>query len=291
LLEKFPYLTRLYARISAEEMTADPVFMVSSDTSDVNNVHDLTDPGFSYSQCSGTVPEQPLPPAPCVFSYCGRRGVCVGVDVPLSYAPDQTTPTAACVCANDATARVTTTGANGQPAIYCEPVANDLDEVDAGAALTNPACEGFDCGAHGACVAMNGNPTCQCEAGYGAVVGTPSATTSASAATPIGCRPVTTKPPALPTVPPIGQTKIPPSSSGSAGTTNAGSGGATGTQASPSSGGASSGSMNAAQNEASKTNDGGCNVGNARRTSVASIVLGLFAAGAARRRRKPRARR
>jgi hypothetical protein len=51
--------------------------------------------------------------------------------------------------------------------MYCEPLAQNLDAPATG--LTVTACEGFDCGLHGECTSMNQNPTCRCEAGYGAV--------------------------------------------------------------------------------------------------------------------------
>jgi hypothetical protein len=307
LLDKYPYITRLYARISAEEMTADPVFMVSSNNADVNNVHDLTEPGFDYTQCQGVIPPIPLPPAPCNFSYCGRRGACTSVDVPLAGSPDLTTmPAAACVCANDATARITTTGANGAPAIYCEPVAVNFDDASTGTATTSTACEAFDCGPHGACVAMNGNPTCQCEAGYAAIVGPSMSTGTGATTTSIDCRKVTGTPPAMPPLPPVGQTTIPSSSSSHGGdggsatmetppaSSSGGAGGGSSTSE-PSAGGATSTpSTNAAtpptKAPASSSNDGGCNVGRAKAPSVASLLFAMAAAAAARRRRKSNAR-
>ena len=43
LMQQYPYITRLYTRISPEEMTMDPVFDVSPDLPNVSNVHDLRD--------------------------------------------------------------------------------------------------------------------------------------------------------------------------------------------------------------------------------------------------------
>jgi MYXO-CTERM domain-containing protein len=298
LLEKYPYITRLYARISAEEMTADPVFMVSSNAADVNNIHDLTDPGFDYSQCQGIVPPLPLPPEPCNFSYCGRQGACTAVGVALSGAPDQTMPTAACVCANAATARITTTGANGTPAIYCEPVSVNFDDSGTGAVAASNGCDGFDCGPHGACVSMNGNPTCQCEAGYAAIVGPSMTSATGATVTSIDCRKVTGTPPAMPVLPPVGQTTIPKSSSdggaGGAPTTETpppSSGGAGGgaSTSEPSTGGATSApapSTNPAAPASHSSSDSGCNVGSGKTSSVASLLFAMAAAAAARRRRK-----
>ena len=42
LTQQYPYLTRLYTRISPEEMTADPVFDLAPGLPDVSNVHDLS---------------------------------------------------------------------------------------------------------------------------------------------------------------------------------------------------------------------------------------------------------
>jgi hypothetical protein len=42
LAEEFGYVTRLFGRMSPEEMTVDPVFKINADRRDVSNVHDLT---------------------------------------------------------------------------------------------------------------------------------------------------------------------------------------------------------------------------------------------------------
>ncbi|MEO8613048.1 MAG: DUF2330 domain-containing protein [Chloroflexota bacterium] len=42
LFSDYGYVTRVFGRISPEEMTVDPVFKLSSDVSDVTNVHDLS---------------------------------------------------------------------------------------------------------------------------------------------------------------------------------------------------------------------------------------------------------
>jgi hypothetical protein len=212
LLQKFPYITRLYARMSAEEMTEDPQFMVSSDHTDVNNVHDLTVPGFDGSMC-GTPP--PLPaPSPCAFAYCGRSGVCVETLPTVLPGMVGDATTAACVCANVATARATMTN-GGQPAMYCEPVAMNLDTAGASGSLVAAACEGFDCGMHGSCVAMNGNPTCQCEGGYGAVASQAYDQTTGVSSTKVTCEKVAATTPPFPVLPKIGQAQITPDRSGS----------------------------------------------------------------------------
>jgi hypothetical protein len=204
LLRKFAYITRFYARISAEEMTDDPTFMPASRPGDVNNVHDLSKPAAT---CSFGSP--PPTPGRCDFLYCGRRGVCADAEIPENSAmATPAVPVTACACASDATARITTTGAG--PALYCEPVREDLSGAgaDAEAPLSVAACDGFDCGSHGACVPMNGNPTCQCEGGYAAAISTETDAMGATVAS-ITCRPVTGKVPPLPVLPQIGTMGMP----------------------------------------------------------------------------------
>lgn len=210
LLRAHPFLTRLYARMSAEEMTTDPVFTVAADQSEVDNVHDLTSPNFDSSSCGPTWTEPVVDP--CDFVYCGRMGACVTTPGAAG-GPDL----AACVCSTDATARATTT-TNGQAQIYCEPMAMDLDAppapLAAGAAPTEPAplfqpaCEGFSCGAHGECVGMNGNPTCRCEAGYAATAVTEYDPATGGSSITIGCQPFDGPTPPLPRLPRVGETRV-----------------------------------------------------------------------------------
>jgi len=222
LLDQYPFLTRLYARMSAEEMNLDPTFIVASDTSEVDNVHDLTEPGFDYSQCQYPLPT-PEPTDPCFLTYCGRSGACTSASVTPQGATEAT-DIAACVCANDATARPTTT-TNGNPSVYCEPVAMNLDGAEASAAAGGPllvaACEGFGCGAHGECIPMNGNPTCRCEAGYGATVSQEYDSATGTATTRVSCERVENVP-AMPVLPAIGQRRV--TSGGGGGDTSASAG-------------------------------------------------------------------
>ncbi|HVW26162.1 MAG TPA: DUF2330 domain-containing protein [Polyangiaceae bacterium] len=202
VLSQHPYITRLYARLSAEEMTADPTFMVASKQVDVDNIHDLSDPNLG---CQSSILTPPRAVDPCTFDYCGRRGVCVATSQPGQNGGAATTTTG-CACASDAVARVTTTG--GGAATYCESVAANFDGAapDGGAAITvTDACAGVDCGGHGTCVAMNGNPTCQCSKGYAAAV-----SYSNNGGTGIACQAVSGAIPPLPVLPAVGSTKLPP---------------------------------------------------------------------------------
>jgi hypothetical protein len=203
------FTTRMYARMSAEEMLDDPRFRVASDQREVDNIHDLTDPGFDPNAC---VVDPPPPTNPCDFNYCGRRGVCAPtIDSMVAMAMGtavQTVPS--CVCAEDATARATMTGPNGQPQVYCEPTAMNFDSAMAGTGagpLFVPACEGFDCGPHGTCVPMNGNPTCQCEAGFGATVQQAYDQTTGAFRTTLSCAEAADIPP-LPVLPLPGETTV-----------------------------------------------------------------------------------
>lgn len=55
LLTRYPYITRVFGRISPEEMTVDPVFKLSDDVADVSNVHDLSGmDAKTFWACEGT---------------------------------------------------------------------------------------------------------------------------------------------------------------------------------------------------------------------------------------------
>lgn len=54
LLSQYPYLTRVYTRISPEDMTIDPVFKFNASLPDVSNVHDLSKDPNRVWDCNGT---------------------------------------------------------------------------------------------------------------------------------------------------------------------------------------------------------------------------------------------
>jgi MYXO-CTERM domain-containing protein len=279
LFEAFPYITRLYTRMSAEEMIDDPLFMPASANEDVSNIHDLSDPNFDRSKCPST---QPPAVPPCTFVYCGRRGVCVNSN-----------GVAACVCASDATARLTNTGPAGG-AVYCEPVKQDLSGSPGdGGLVFAPACEGFDCGPHGACVPMNGNPTCQCEAGYGAITKiTPDPAGTAPATTQVYCQAVSEPVPSMPVLPPPGQTELPKSDKGAGGASSGpSSSGGSSSSSTPggvnAAGSGGSSSTNRAMSPGPAGSDSGCSVSTRTPDGTAGVVLaGLVAAAFARSRRR-----
>jgi MYXO-CTERM domain-containing protein len=147
LLRAHPYITRLYTRISPEEMTVDPVFVPASSQVDVTNIHD----SVAANPCA--------PAAACTFTYCGAHGMCLPID----------SRTDGCYCDSDTTAMLTPTF-GGQPTVYCEPVTTDVLGA-AGAGNGANVCSSFDCG-EGSCTLINGNPTCQCTPGHVAMTTT-----------------------------------------------------------------------------------------------------------------------
>ena len=149
LLQAHDYVTRLYTRISPEEMTLDPVFRPSRDRSDVSNIHDLSD---------RPIPDDCPPPPPCVFAYCGPDAIC-------AEAGDLGSPIPACVCEGDTAARPVT-GVGGAPAVYCESLSADVASADPG--FGDP-CLGVDCGTGGTCESINGAATCRCADGLAGV--------------------------------------------------------------------------------------------------------------------------
>jgi hypothetical protein len=69
LVQKYPYLTRFYTRISPEDMTVDPVFDYAPDKGNVSNVHDLSklpspfdcsDDPNTFKPIAGAGPPTPL---------------------------------------------------------------------------------------------------------------------------------------------------------------------------------------------------------------------------------------
>ncbi len=156
------YMTRLYTRLSPEEMTYDPGFKrsVKGDVAALRElpyVKELCDTAYINERVS-----------PCEFNPCGALGLCRSVD------DDNGNKVASCACAPGLTAR-SVPAADGS---YLSEVAcidqqlsfiNPGDKDTAGTALPDP-CAGFSCGGHGTCVAMNMTPTCECEQGYVAKV-------------------------------------------------------------------------------------------------------------------------
>jgi hypothetical protein len=165
-----PYLTRLYTRLSAEEMTSDPVFGRSS-LGDVAREHQISRYVNGDDQCPG--PNAPTPTSnPCDFTTCGAGGTCRPVASDSNLPPYYSDAIAGCACVPGATAR-TTRGPGGAPSVICQDgrmsFINPGDRETEGGDVVPDACAGFDCGEHGQCVAMNMTPTCVCDQGFVAI--------------------------------------------------------------------------------------------------------------------------
>jgi hypothetical protein len=171
LIGDAPYMSRLYSRLSAEEMTSDPIFR-RDDGGDVSNVRQLAREVDGVDMC----PDMGMPPAhdPCLFTSCGAGGICR----PILLA-GMTEPAAGCGCVDGATARTTfdpvavTVAADGTTspaaAVACQDsrmsFVNPGDVMPSGEEMLNP-CQNFDCGEHGECLSVNMTPTCVCDHGF-----------------------------------------------------------------------------------------------------------------------------
>jgi hypothetical protein len=63
LLRQYPYLTRVYTRLSPEEMTVDPVFRFNPELPSVSNVHDLSKDARVWDCKGGNIANRALTPA------------------------------------------------------------------------------------------------------------------------------------------------------------------------------------------------------------------------------------
>lgn len=146
------YLSRLYTRVSPEEMISDPIFRRSAGGDVLFHVGD-----FLTDACE-------LPEAdPCAFMACGAGGRCA---VAAGEAR-----VAGCACVPGATARAAM-GPDGRATVSCVDrrmsfVSPGDRETPDGPRLPDP-CVGFDCGM-GSCVSVNMTPTCECDRGAVAV--------------------------------------------------------------------------------------------------------------------------
>ncbi len=152
LSRRQPEVTRFYARMSAEEMTEDPVFEEFSGGEIPQNLDLYGAP----SACTAL---------PCGTVYCGVSSSCVEVD-----------GLGACDCADGTVARQitlpdlfsqgTTLGVTCQDATF--DMLDGADElVDPSTAIPNP-CVMADCGL-GVCEVVGGFATCDCDPGSAAI--------------------------------------------------------------------------------------------------------------------------
>lgn len=159
LLSTRPYITRLYTRLSPEEMDIDPRFGPVPG-GDVSNVHVLAE--VEGDECGFDA--DAAPPA-CEFAACGAGGLCADVDVAGIGART------GCGCAPGTVARAGF-GPDGRLEVACADVrlnftAPDLDPGNL--AFVDICAQGDFCGERGECVMHNGFPSCRCDAGLVAV--------------------------------------------------------------------------------------------------------------------------
>lgn len=161
LLDSRPYVTRLYTRLSPEEMDIDPMF-VPVPGGDVSNVHQVPEPEGGQ-QCNWGGEEDAVDV--CEFAACGAGGQCAAVEM------ENGREVAGCACADGTLARAGF-DPNGQQTVGCADARLNFTapELDPGAVVFNDVCaQGDFCGADGECVMLNGFPSCRCSAGFVAV--------------------------------------------------------------------------------------------------------------------------
>ncbi len=173
-LEAHPYLTRLYTRVSAEEMISDPLFG-RSELGDVGRNHQLSRFVNGEDQCAA---DPNMSTDPCDFTTCGAAGLCRRIPVADTGMNMSGSPmvmggaVAGCACLAGATARLSF-APNGDPTVICQDgrlsFLNPGDREDEAADALPDPCATFSCGDNGQCVAMNLTPTCVCDQGFVAV--------------------------------------------------------------------------------------------------------------------------
>ncbi|MCA9539205.1 MAG: DUF2330 domain-containing protein [Myxococcales bacterium] len=180
LLESKPYITRLYTRLSPEEMDLDPVFGPVGG-GDVSNLHRVEVPEDQQDLC-GWEPEAAEAFDACDFAACGAGGACAEVAVGDGNGGFNQ---AGCACAEGMLARAGIDPA-GLPFVSCGDARLNFTAVglDNGPVSFPDACAANTCGDNGECVMLNGFPSCRCATGYVAVAiadaeGMPSATCAA----------------------------------------------------------------------------------------------------------------
>ena len=295
VLDAHPYMTRLYTRLSAEEMTLDPILGRSS-LGDVAREHQLSKVVDGIDQCSTDLPESI---DPCDFATCGAGGICRSV--PTTDDLGNEVRVAACGCVPGATAR-TTFAPDGSVTVICQDqrlsFLNPGDQ-EAGMETLSDPCADFDCGAQGSCVPVNMTPTCVCDQGLVAM-----GSLSAEGARLTACvQPELAIPdsfydrrlPDLPAAMPGGkEVSVPDPEPSASGGTGSGAGatdgeatdGSEGDAATSTTGGSSAGDPSGLQGEPSAVSSegGGCTIGHTKgRGAAAWTLLLLLGLGFCRR--------
>ena len=174
LLRANPYLTRLYTRVSPEEMDLDPLFE-KVEGEDVSNFHQLP-PAEDQDQCNQGMPAADA----CEFAACGASGRCAAPEENVAGVGHLNQ--SGCACAEGSVARVIPGIQNGRgveafPSVSCVDARLNFasPSINVGQLALADPCTANPCGEHGECVSLNGAPTCRCEQGFIATVKMPEA--------------------------------------------------------------------------------------------------------------------
>ncbi len=158
ILVEYPWMTRLYGRISDFEIGGD-IGLAEEGGEEVINLWDLSD--------RDPLPDdlEELPVVPCGTTYCGLGGQCATTEEGVD----------GCICGEGFVARASREPMVGAGSlvdgVVCTDSAFDLraslseSEVEA---LPDP-CEEVDCGEGGECLALNGAATCACDPEFAAI--------------------------------------------------------------------------------------------------------------------------
>jgi hypothetical protein len=170
LAAKYPRLTRITTRVSAEEMTFDPAFEADF-SNPANSRLALRGKQPSLAQCDEAVIDKPrydevTALQTCATLYCGA-GECM-----------TTESGAGCACDAGFVAQ-RFIDLDGLPSVTCVPQTPPCD-LRAGGDDLPDACASVDCGA-GVCIDRNGVAVCACNSGAAAIAGTGDAPICAAA--------------------------------------------------------------------------------------------------------------
>jgi len=164
LFDAHPYITRMYTRLSAEEMVSDPMFR-RSNQGDVDRfiaIPTSGEPTCDYGPGAAGFDR----PSACAFAACGAGGLCRETTTDAG-------TIAGCACVPGATAR-TTRGPDGRAQVSCQDMRMSFLNPGDRPIATEPAlpdpCVGVECGA-GRCIPINMTPTCACDEGMVAIGG------------------------------------------------------------------------------------------------------------------------
>ena len=160
LIGERAYYTRLYSRLSPEEMTSDPVLR-RSELGDVASLLNVRVNGDCNDRGTGTA---------CDMTTCGAGGLCKVIE---TCTDDRCIQSTGCSCVPGTSARAFP-GPTGGIVVACQDqqmsFLNPGDIEVPGADPVQDPCIGFDCGAGGVCVNINLSPSCVCDTGFVATI-------------------------------------------------------------------------------------------------------------------------